>query len=312
MASSSFKVALVQTWPKPLAPEDNFKYAEEQIRKAASEGIALAPSFALTTAQAQGYLQRYQRLAAELHVNICAGTIVLHAWDPIDGKQPPYINTSYFIDHHGQVLGEYTKTNLWIPERQHLTSNIDHARQTQTENATFSPHQVIETPLGRVGILVCWDTAFPEAFRQLVLAGAKIIIIPSFWTLRDMSEEGLQHNAECERLFVQSTLVTRAFESTAALIFCNAGGPAEEGFFGCSQVALPIVGKVPGSFDDGSEGTRVVDVDMKLVDIAERNYRIRQDLGREDWHYGYTKVKKAAAESASSAVVKRDTTIAQL
>lgn len=262
------------------------------------------PGFALTPAQAQDYLKRYQDLAATLHINICAGTIVLHAWDAVDGKQPPFINTSYFIDHNGNVLGEYTKTNLWIPERPHLTSNVDYARQTERDNTPYKPHQIIDTPLGRVGILVCWDIAFPEAFRQLVLAGAKIIIIPSFWTLQDMGDEGREYNPECEKLFVQSTLITRAFESTAALIFCNAGGPAEQGFFGCSQVTMPIVGRIEGSFTDGSEETRILEVDMNLVDIAERNYKIRQDLGKDDWHYGYVKAQKAARIEDDEAIPK--------
>lgn len=104
-----------------------------------------------------------------------------------------------------------------------------------------------------------------------------------------MCKDGLAYNADCERMFIQSALVTRAFENTAAVIYCNAGGPAAEGFFGCSQVALPIVGTVPGSFTDGEEAMRILDVDMRTVDIAERNYQIRQDLAREDWHYGYLK-----------------------
>ncbi|KAJ0162894.1 putative nitrilase [Colletotrichum tanaceti] len=154
------------------------------------------------------------------------------------------------------------------------------------------PHRVFDTPLGPVGILVCWDLAFPEAFRQLVLAGARIIVVPSYWTLSDMSSEGRAYNADCERVFVENALTARAFENTAALIYCNATGPAEQGFFGCSQVALPIVGKVPGSFNDGEEGMRLVDVDMRVVDVAERNYQIRKDLKRADWHYGYTKGSK--------------------
>lgn len=155
----------------------------------------------------------------------------------------------------------------------------------------MNPHQVIDTPLGPVGILVCWDLAFPEAFRQLVLAGARIIIIPSYWTSGDMCSEGLEYNADCEKMFVQASLIARAFENTAAVIYCNAAGPAEDGFFGCSQVALPLVGTVPGSFEDGEEGMRILDVDMRTVDIAEQNYKIRQDLRREDWHYGYSKAK---------------------
>lgn len=253
-----------------------------------------APSFALTPERALEFRQEYQNLAAELHINICAGTVVSEApkhsssLEGIKDPRPTLLNTSDFIDHNGNLLGTYTKTNLWIPERQTLTSFVEYARQVAKEgNSTPNPHQVINSPLGPVGILVCWDLAFPEAFRRLVLAGAKIIIIPSYWTSLDMCSEGLAYNPDCEKMFVQNTLVTRAFESTAAVIYCNVGGPAQEGFFGCSQVVLPIVGTVPGSFDDSEEGMRTLDVDMRLVDIAEENYHIREDLRREDWHYGY-------------------------
>jgi predicted amidohydrolase len=297
---------------QPLDPEGNFQYAADQIRAAAAQGISLAvvpeyhltgwtpedPAFALTPSRARHYQQQYQKLASELHINICTGTMVYRASDEAETERDDaLLNTSYFIDHDGQILGSYTKTNLWIPERQHLTSSIDYAHQLEKSAPSFQPHKVIDTPLGPVGILVCWDLAFPEAFRQLVLAGAKIIIIPAFWTLRDMGEEGLRYNADCERLFVQSTLITRAFESTAALVWCNAGGPAEDGFFGCSQVTLPIVGTVPGSFTDASEGTRVVDVDMNIVDLAEHNYKIRTDLTSQGWHYGYAKEKQRQAEA---------------
>ncbi|KAF5013792.1 hypothetical protein FDECE_210 [Fusarium decemcellulare] len=312
----TFKVALVQMKPKPLDAEHNFSHAAGQIRLAATQGASLAvlpeyhltgwvpeePSFALTPDQARHYQQRYQDLAAELHINICAGTIVYQApehgtqqdGEPADARneehRPTLLNTSDFIDHNGKLLGSYTKTNLWIPERHTLTSFVDYARQEAKAGETpINPHRVIDTPLGPVGILVCWDLAFPEAFRQLVLAGAKIIIIPSYWTALDMCAEGLAYNADCEKMFIQNSLVTRAFESTAAVIFCNAGGPAQEGFFGCSQVALPIVGSVPGSFTDSEEGTRVLEVDMRTVEIAEGNYKIRQDLARADWHYGYLK-----------------------
>lgn len=251
------------------------------------------PSFALTAEKALEYRQKYQKLAAELHINICAGTVVFQAPSHnSDPSRPALLNTSDFIDHNGRLLGSYTKTNLWIPERQTLTASVEYTRRFGEQGNTHqNPHRVIDTPLGPVGILVCWDLAFPEAFRQLVLAGAKIIIMPSYWGSSDMSSEGLAYNKDCEKMFVQNALVSRAFENTAAIIYCNAGGPAQEGFFGCSQVVLPIVGTVPGSFSDSEEGMRIVDVDMKTVDIAERNYKVREDLRRHDWHYGYSKVK---------------------
>jgi predicted amidohydrolase len=54
------------------------------------------------------------------------------------------------------------------PERDHLTSS---GRDV---------HGVFDTPLGKVGMLICWDLAFPEAFREMIAQGAKIIIIPTF------------------------------------------------------------------------------------------------------------------------------------
>lgn len=217
------------------------------------------------------------------------------------GRKPTLLNIAPFIDDQGNILGTYTKTNLWHPEREHLTSSIEHHEMTQAELAARDkkpsshqeclpePHNVIDTPLGKVGILVCWDLAFPEAFRSLVLQGAEIILIPTFWTDEDMSPEGLALNPAAEKLFLQSTLITRAFESTAVIVFCNAGGPPEEGFIGISQVALPIIGAVEGSFTDSEEGVRVVEVDMNIIKMAEDNYKIREDLGSDGWHYGYVR-----------------------
>jgi hypothetical protein len=45
---------------------------------------------------------------------------------------------------------------------------------------------------------------------------------------------------------------------------------------------------VKGSFDGPEEGMRVVEVDMEVLEIAERNYKVREDLAKENWHYGYS------------------------
>jgi len=88
--------------------------------------------------------------------------------------------------------------------------------------------------------------------------------------------------------FLNSTLIARAYENTAAIIFVNAGGPASEGYCGLSQVAMPLVGAVKGSFTGPEEGMRIVEVDMKILEVAERNYKVREDMKRDDWHYGYS------------------------
>ena len=50
---------------------------------------------------------------------------------------------------------------------------------------------------------------------------------------------------------------------------------------------MPLVGAVEGSFTGPEEGMRIVEVDMKILEVAEANYRVRQDMKRDNWHYGY-------------------------
>lgn len=66
------------------------------------------------------------------------------------------------------MLASYRKKNIWHPERPHLTSS------------GLERHTAVDTPIGRVGMLICWDLAFPEAFRELIADGAEIIILPTF------------------------------------------------------------------------------------------------------------------------------------
>lgn len=234
-------------------------------------------------------MTRYQKLASKLNINIVPGTIVQKVSGDETSK-PVLHNIAPFISSTGELLGSYVKQNLWHPERPHLSPAFKKAEQQHPRavESPPSPHSVIETPLGPVGLLVCWDIGFPEAFRSLVRQGARIIICPTFWLNTDMSAEGLKINPDAEGVFVRSIIPARACENTCCIIFVNGGGPKEEGFLGLSQVALPIVGTLEGSFTDCEQGMRTLEVDMKIVDVAEANYKIREDMGREDWHYGYS------------------------
>lgn len=144
--------------------------------------------------------------------------------------------------------------------------------------------------------MICWDLAFPEAFRELILAGAKIIIIPTFWTLSDCSLYGLSINPQSEALFLESTITSRAFENTCAVIFANAGGPvgsSSSNYAGLSRVVVPFLGALGDETKDcNEEAMSIVDLDMRHVEEAEANYKIREDLARENWHYVYRRGQK--------------------
>ena len=112
------------------------------------------------------YMANYQRIARDAKICIVPGTII-ERHTGRDGKVLFY-NTAYFISSDGRILGHYRKKNIWHPERPHLTSSAKER------------HEAFDTPIGRVGMLICWDLAFPEAFRELIADGAKVIIIPTF------------------------------------------------------------------------------------------------------------------------------------
>ena len=71
----------------------------------------------------------------------------------------------------------------------------------------------------------------------------------------------------------------------------NAGAPPETEdsmYAGLSRVAMPFVGGLGGETKDtNKEGMSVVDVNMELVEEAEKNYKVRADIEGEEWHYTY-------------------------
>lgn len=290
--------------------ERNYERAADFIRAAAKQKADLVvlpeyhllnwvphdPGFKKACSHWQIYLDKYCALAKECNVNIVPGTILeLHN----EGQEDELLlNVAYFIDNHGSILGRYVKKNLWGDiERLHLTSS------------SSDPHPVFDTPLGKVGMLICWDLAFSEAWREMIAKGAKLIIIPTFWTLSDCSPAGLAINPTAEALFLDSMLTARCFENTCgkdgpcekatihadagvAVVFANAGGPPGKGYAGLSQVCVPWAGPLV-RLGSSAEGMAVVDLDMGIVDAAEDNYQVRADLARSDWHYEYRHTKNS-------------------
>ncbi|KAL8906328.1 MAG: hypothetical protein Q9207_002103 [Kuettlingeria erythrocarpa] len=119
-------------------------------------------------------------------------------------------------------------------------------------------------------------------------------------TLTDCSEYGLSVNPRSEALFLESTITSRTFENTCAVVFVNAGGPAgsaNSNYAGLSRVAVPFLGALGDETKDSSaEGMSIVDLDMKHIEEAEANYKVRQDLAREDWYYTYRSRTMAGRE----------------
>lgn len=107
-------------------------------------------------------------------------------------------------------------------------------------------------------------------------------------TKYDASPALLAANPNCETLLLESLLTARCFENTCAVVFANAAGSDEDTdgrFLGLSGVHVPVLGAI-GKMG-AEEGVLTTEMDLAFVRLAEENYKVREDLGREGWHYGY-------------------------
>jgi len=106
-------------------------------------------------------VRRFQKLAQELATCLCFGFAERIADEAY--------NCVIFIDQDGAILGKYHKTQLG--EGIHPSWNF---------NRIGREIRAFDTPIGRVGMLICKDRWNPLIARTLVLDGAQILLIPSY------------------------------------------------------------------------------------------------------------------------------------
>ncbi len=260
-------IASVQFAIQQGAPAQNLRRAEHFIKEAASQAdIVVFPEDFVTgplngqrtLADYEGrYIRHFQQLAAQYAIDIVPGSI-------IEGDNTGLYNTTYYIDRTGSIKGRYRKVNLWLPERSYVTPG--------TEFPVFA------TRFGNVGLLICWDLMFPEAFRALVRQGVELVFCPSYWCFEDAGV-GLQHNPDAEVQLVNALCVARACENEIILTYVNAASSAQkgDGLIGRSQITVPFKGAVL-SAQHTHEALLLQTVDTALLTDAENAYEIRADL----------------------------------
>ena len=217
--------------------ERNWAEAARRLREAALAGAQLAvlpenfvifdaTQYRQVATRLPEMLDRLGRLARELDLWIVAGT--LPALTRPDGLPVPdgRVRTAcHVIDSDGEVVARYDKIHLFDVE-------VDDAQGTYRESATFEPGNdivCVDTPVGCLGLSVCYDLRFPELFRALVDQGAELVSVPAAFTQRT----GEAH--------WQVLLRARAIENQLYVIGAAQGGvhsPTRR-TFGHSQIVDP-------------------------------------------------------------------------
>lgn len=213
----------------------NLDGASALLEEAAGAGVAMAvlpENFAcmpadesdrrkIVEADGDGPIQDFlSRRARELGMWIVGGTIPIR----VDGDDRPAAACLVF-DDTGRRVARYDKMYLFdvsLPGGSESYHESDNIRPGNTP-------VVIDSPVGRLGLAVCYDLRFPELFRRLLDRGAQAITLPSAFT------------ASTGRAHWEALIRARAVENLVWMIAPDQGGRHEGGreTFGDSMIVDP-------------------------------------------------------------------------
>jgi 5-aminopentanamidase len=247
------RIACAQIAPDVERPGDNPGLVRAAIREALAGGAELivVPELSnsgyifgsLDEARAAAVPVDGELLAGWAEELALAGTraLVVGGFCELAGDGRLF-NSSALVSADG-VLAVYRKLHLWGEESLWFTPGEE-------------PAPVLETPIGRVGLGVCYDLEFPELTRGLALAGAEVIALPTNWPLEEEPPNG--------RPIVHSLVAVTAYFSKVFVALCDRCG-SERGaqFEGGSVIAGPDGALLAGPLPDHGPGTLFADCDLE-------------------------------------------------
>ena len=255
--------------------EDNKRRLAEKIRQLAQQGAELVVLQELhnglyfcqdenvdTFNQAEPIpgpsTEFYGALAKELQVVIVTSLF--------ERRAPGlYHNTAVVLEKDGTIAGKYRK--MHIPDD-----------PGYYEKFYFTPgdlgFQPINTSVGRLGVLVCWDQWYPEAARLMALAGAELLIYP---TAIGYDPHDTKDEQERQRMAWQTVQRGHAVANGLPVVTVNRVGE-EDGvpFWGTSFVAGPQ-GELLYEAPTDQEVETIMEVDMQRSEQVRRWWPFLRD-----------------------------------
>lgn len=253
-----------------IDPQANAATMVDAVAKAKAGGAAM-----LFTPEMSGLLDRDRsRAAGNIHAededpvlarikNACAAQGIWCAIGSLavrhaDGK---YANRSFVIDDRGQVAARYDKMHMFDVDLATGESWRESAAYRAGEGAVS-----VDTPVGRLGLSICYDIRFPALFAELGRHRCDVIAIPAAFTV----PTGRDHWHIMQR--------ARAIEASAFVVSAAQSGQHEDGrqTYGHSLVVDPW-GNVLLDMREGAglafaelDKSRIADVRAQLPSLANR------------------------------------------
>jgi N-carbamoylputrescine amidase len=209
--------------------------------------------------------QRLGQVAGELDIVLVASLF--------ERRAPGlYHNTAVILERDGHIAGIYRK--MHIPDDPSYYEKF----YFTPGDLGFSP---IDTSLGRLGVLICWDQWYPEAARLMALAGAELLLYPTAigWDRNDEEEERLRQHEGW--ITIQRA---HAIANGIPVLVCNRVGlepdPSGRGngilFWGSSFIAGPQ-GEILASASADQPTVVVAEIDLSRSEKVRRLWPYLRD-----------------------------------
>jgi len=257
------RIALYQA-QSGIEPAANSEKLVGAVREAAEGGAAM-----LFTPEMSGMLDRdreramgkarsededevlasVREAAAEAGIWVHLGSLALK------GEGGKLVNRGFVIDGRGEVRARYDKIHLFDVDLPTGESWRESAMYQAGRSAVIVP----DTPVGKLGLTICYDLRFPELFQRLSEAGADLISVPAAFTV------------PTGRAHWQVLLRARAIEAELFVVAAAQAGRHEDGrdTYGHSLVADPW-GEVLLEMG-GEPGLAFAEIDLKrIADVRSR------------------------------------------
>lgn len=168
-------------------PAHNLREAGRLVEQAAGQGaqLVILPEMFLTLegryypqlAVSTDWLDELGSWCQRWKLWLVAGAVPQPDPDPQEARVR---SACLVLDDQGQTVARYDKIHLF-------DAAVGDAHGVYRESERFAPGDavvVVETPVGRLGLSICYDLRFPELYRQLQEKGAELISVPAAFTWR--------------------------------------------------------------------------------------------------------------------------------
>ncbi len=192
---------------------------------------------------------------------LVAGTVPLKLNSDNNNYEKKVYAACLVYNEKGERVSRYDKIHLFDVHLEITSETYNESETIEAGNKAI----IVETPFGKIGLAICFDLRFPELFRQLVLLGAEIIVLPSAFT-------SITGKAHWEVL-----LRARAIENLCYVVASAQGGYHVSGreTYGNSMIVDPW-GTVLDRLPHGS-GYVVADVDIENINNIRKNFPVLQN-----------------------------------